>query len=36
MDDASDADPLLASLRERAAELEAAVCLVRLRLKSCR
>jgi len=30
MDDASDAAPLLASLRERAAELEAAVRLVRL------
>ena len=36
MDDASDAAPLLASLRERAAELEAAVRLVRLRFKSCR
>ena len=29
MDDASDAAPLLASLRERAAEIEAAVRLVR-------
>ena len=34
MDDASDAAPLLASLRERAAELEAAVRLVRF--KNCR
>lgn len=33
MDDASDAAPLLASLRERAMELEAAVRLVRVLVK---